>query len=181
MRKALLISILFAGCVPTTYVADVHQAGDGTLVMTKCDFDSRGNPTSTCHDEDVGSVDSQDVSYPTDDTYYGTPDPAEIRHVAKQLAQKPAPRPAPTDATLAHAITSPGVARAIELCRSAYAPTAVQLNVDMTVAPSGAITALTTSAGDGTFGQCATKALRTANIPSFDGTESISTSQTLTL
>jgi hypothetical protein len=174
MRKALLLSLLFAGCFSNSYVADVHQAGDGSLVMTKCDFDGRGKATSACHEEQVGPVES--TSYPTDD-----PDPAEIRRLEKQVTQQPAPRPAPTDQLLAHAMTSPGVHTAIEACRSAYAPGAVQLNVTMTIAPSGNITELSTSAGDGPFGQCAIRALRTSNIQSFDGTSSVHTEQQLNL
>ncbi|HEY0253665.1 MAG TPA: hypothetical protein VGC41_19170, partial [Kofleriaceae bacterium] len=82
MPRALLLSVLLASCVPTYYVADVHQSGDG-LVISKCEFDYHGNPTSICHDEDVGESEVM----PTDDTYEGAPDPAELRHVERQLAQ----------------------------------------------------------------------------------------------
>ncbi len=62
-----------------------------------------------------------------------------------------------------------GVQVSLELCRATYAPAVSSLAISMTVAPSGDITHLVTNAPSGAFAECSDRALRTANILSYDG------------
>jgi hypothetical protein len=164
MSRALFLSlVLAAGCAPQYFVSDVHNAGDG-LVVTKCEFGLDGQPTSICHDE-------SDETYGLDnpDESYGTPDPAEVRKVKRQLDAPVEKRAAPTDASIAAAVSSKGVHDSLELCRATYAPAVTSVDVSMTVAPTGEITKLVTNAQKGSFADCTDRALRTANILAYDG------------
>jgi hypothetical protein len=164
MPRALLFSlVLAAGCAPQYFVSDVHNAGDG-LVVTKCEFGLDGQPTSICHDE-WGA----DNTYGPDEAVNGTPDPAEVQKVKRQLDAPVEKRAAPTDATLASAVSSKGVHDSLELCRATYAPAVTSVDVSMTVAPTGEITKLVTNAERGQFAECTDRALRTANILAYDG------------
>ena len=152
----------FTGCALGTqyYVADVHHDG-GDLVMTKCVLDYRGRATSDCHDE---SVDGDDGV-----PYTGTPDPATLRHVEKELAAlAPVARPAPSDDAIAQAFRAKGVTKLVELCRTTYAADVTSLAVGVTVQPSGDIE-VEPHGVDGRFAECTDRALRTANIEPYDG------------
>lgn len=158
MPRALLLGLaLAAGCAPQYFVSDVHEAGDG-LVVTKCAFGLDGRPTNDCYEE----VDN------SPGPFEGTPDPAEVRKVKRQLDAPVEKRNAPTDATIARAVGSKGVHDSLELCRSVYAPAVTSIDVSMTVAPTGEITQLVTDAA-GQFAQCSDRALRTASILAYDG------------
>jgi hypothetical protein len=164
MPRALLLGlVLAAGCAPQYFVSDVHYAGDG-LVVTKCEFGLNGRPTNICHDE--GGADN---TYGPDEDVSGTADPAEIRKVERQLEAPVEKRAAPTEVTIAKAVSAKGVHDSLELCRSAYAPAVTSVDVSMTVAPTGEITQLVTNAPTGQFAQCTDRALRTANILAYDG------------
>jgi hypothetical protein len=164
MPRALLLGlVLAAGCAPQYFVSDVHHAG-GDLVVTKCAFGYDGQPTNICHDES-----DADNSYGADEAVEGTPDPTEVREVERQLAAPADQRTAPSDATIASAVTAKGVRDSLELCRSAYAPAVTSVDVSLTVAPSGQITKLVTNAPSGPFARCTDRALRTANILAYDG------------
>jgi hypothetical protein len=162
-RTLLLGLVLAAGCAPQYFVSDVHNGGDG-LVVTKCEFGLNGRPTNICHDEG-GDGDT----YSPDEDASGTPDPSEIRKVKRQLDVPVEKRTAPTDLTIAKAVSAKGVHDSLELCRSAYAPAVTSVGVSMTVAPTGEITELVTDAPTGQFAQCTDRALRTANILAYDG------------
>jgi hypothetical protein len=160
MTRSLTFAILLGltGCYQQYYVADVHQSG-GELVMTKCAFDNRGDATNWCHEE---SVEGNDYQSPP-------PDPAEIAAAKRNLeAQRPVARPAPTDEAIASAVSANGVRKLVELCRSTYAADVTTFEFGLTVAPSGEIT-IEPHAATGRFADCASRALRTANIPSYDG------------
>jgi hypothetical protein len=80
----VLLFVLFAGCNPHYYVADVHSAG-GQLVQTKCEFGNHGRPTDDCHEEPV-----KDASVP--------PGPTEpTRQIDAAVLGA---RPAPNEATM---------------------------------------------------------------------------------
>jgi hypothetical protein len=157
MRNVALLA-LFAGCYQQYYVADVHTEG-GELVQTKCAIDGHGDATRWCHDEPVEAADAE---------YTGTPDPAEVRQVRRELAaSQPAPRPAPNEAAILGAVNARGVHRLVELCKRTYARDTTTLSVSLAVSPDGAVTA--TPHADGQFADCAAHALATANIAPFDG------------
>lgn len=123
-----------------------------------------GQPTNICHDENDG-----DTSYGPDEAVGGTPDPAEIRKVKRELDAPVERRAAPTDLAIAKAVSAKGVHDSLELCRSAYAPAVTSVDVSLTVAPTGEITQLVTNAPSGDFAQCTDRAVRTANILAYDG------------
>ncbi len=152
----LSILVVLAGCYQHYYVADIHTSGDG-LVMTKCAVANHWY----CHDEAIED---------TDGYAGGTPDPAEIRHVERELAAaRPAPRPVPTDMMIAQALAAPGVHRLVEQCRNTYAKDVTSFDVGLVIAPSGAITGAAREATNDRFADCATRAVATANIAPFDG------------
>jgi hypothetical protein len=167
MRTMLSLAALlaFAGCYQQYYVADVHSSGEG-LVQTKCAFDAQGRATDLCHDE---LVDGDSDAYPADDAYEGTPDPAQIRAVKRELDRPRAARPAPDDHAIATAVASSGVPRLLELCRRTYAADLPALQFGITVAPTGAITDVEPHAVSGAFATCADQALRTASFTPYDG------------
>nr|HEX4319198.1 hypothetical protein [Kofleriaceae bacterium] len=163
----MLKPILFAAVVaavaactpPMSYVANVHYDG-GTLVQDKCEFSAHGHPTTDCHSEPVEGA----------PVAYDPPDPAELAAAGRAANQPRAQRPAPDDAAVAHALASRGVHDAIELCRGQYAPGLAAFTFTLVVAPSGKIvvTPHDTQASQD-FLDCASSAVRGANLTAFDG------------
>ncbi len=159
--RNLAVLVLLVACAPQAYVSDVRMAGD-TLVVTKCNFDYRGDATNDCHDEVVGDVTAQ--TYPSDDSVRTAeaPDP-------RALAPEPS-RPAPNDADIARALAKPGVQRLVSLCHAAYAADVSSVRLQLTVAPSGSITQVAIDRDvPARFGECAAHAVRTASLARYDG------------
>jgi hypothetical protein len=156
MRTILLLALL-AGCYPQYYVSNVHTEG-GELVQTKCAFDASGRTSNSCHDEPVDDEGPPIIP----------PDPADLRRARRELdASEPAPRPAPSEATIGQSVTAPGVHRRLEMCRNAYAPASTSLAVSLVVSPDGTVAA--EPHAQGPFAECTTRALASANIAPFDG------------
>jgi hypothetical protein len=158
MTKTCLAFVVLAGCVPTgTYVADVHYDSGGNLVMEKCQFDGRGRATGVCHTEDV-----------QDSGWVRPPDPPTVA-AAERAANAPVPkRPAPTAADVDRAIASPGVKRAVALCRTSYDPDLASFAFTLGLSPDGKISIAPHDAPE-PFASCASRALRTANLIAYDG------------
>jgi hypothetical protein len=155
--------------MPRYYVADVYMNA-GSLVQTKCAFGSRGRATGDCHDELVADMVPEQ-----------TAPPAEQREEPAPISRAPeAAHPAPSNADIAHAFAAPGVHKLVELCRATYAPDLTTLHVTLTVTPSGEVRDVAASDAPVRFVECASRALHTANIASYDGAEIIS-EQTLAM
>jgi hypothetical protein len=143
--------------MPGTYVADVHYDSGGNLVMQKCQFDGRGRATSICHTEDV-----------PDPGWSPPPDPPTLA-AAERAANAPAPTRSPlTAADVDRAIASPGVKRAVALCRARYEPTLASFAFTLALTPAGDI-AIAPHDTSEPFASCASRALRAANLVAYDG------------
>lgn len=150
-----------AACAPPpSYVANVRYDGD-QLVVDRCQFDYRGRPTTDCREESVDGGGPQ---------FSPPPDPADIDAAGRAAAARPERRAAPDEAAVARALASPGVHRAVELCRAQFAPDLASFSFTLAVAPTGTIAVTPHDAAAPTaFSDCASSAIHGANLTAYDG------------
>lgn len=146
--------LLVAACTrPGYYVADV-QPVPGGIAVTKCAFDSHGKATS---DDDCKT-----------DTLFIAPPPV-AGGVEPPAAPPRQPRPAPTAEQIHAALSVRGVHDLLAQCRATYSKAAT-FEFRITIDRKGVVGEVAPSAiYEPQFVDCATRALRTANIAHFDG------------
>jgi hypothetical protein len=176
MRISLLwVLVAVPACVPMqrSFVADVHYDEGGNLVANKCDFDYKGRATSVCHDEDNDGAPEQ---------WSPPPDPATLRAAerAVEAAKVVARRRAPTAVSVDHALKARSVQRSLALCKQELAPDRLAFDFSLTVAPTGQITVVPSSAEYAdAFASCAARAISGANLGAFDGPEPVTFTEQL--
>lgn len=157
MFKHVALLFVIVGCSRSYYVADVRYEGD-ELVAERCAFGHRNGPSTDCYLEPIVPP---------------TADPAELAAAKRDLVAAThevavsASRPAPTTDDVSHALASPSVHRAVELCRMRYDKHVTHFEFTLEVAPSGDISIASHDASP--FADCASHALRTANLHSYEG------------